>query len=93
MNVAQPPQLLLTTPAIAGLLSPASEPVVEVEVSVVQPEVVLVAEGNLAVPASTPVAQELPTGWNLDKNGRKLHGSALQARMRKYNLATAFTAR
>lgn len=103
MNVVRPPQLLLTAPVIAGLLPPASEPEFPgIEVPTVQVEVVLVAGGNLAVSApvlteavSTPSAQpspteiELPADWNLDKNGRKLSGAALKARMRKFNLATA----
>ncbi|MEP0872989.1 hypothetical protein NDA01_24685 [Trichocoleus desertorum AS-A10] len=80
----------LTAPAIAGLLPPASEPEFPtIEVSAVKPEAVLVAGGNLVVSAPTSVVESLPADWNLDKRGRKLHGSALQARMKKYGLATA----
>ncbi|MBD1865675.1 MULTISPECIES: hypothetical protein [Trichocoleus] len=74
MNVVRP-QLLLTTPTIAGLLSPASEPVT--------------ATGISGTPVATEIqAVEIPAGWNLDKRGRKLSGAALQARMRKLNLGT-----
>jgi hypothetical protein len=80
MNVVQSQQLLLPAPAIAGLLPPASEPVA--------------VAGILGTPVIIePQVVELPADWNLDKNGRKLSGAALQARMRKYNLATASTAR
>jgi hypothetical protein len=76
MNVVQPPQLLLPAPAIAGLLPPASEPVT--------------VAGIPGTPVVTePQAVELPADWSLDKNGRKLSGAALQARMKKYNLVSA----
>lgn len=36
---------------------------------------------------SSPAAVELPADWDRDRNGRRLAGAALQARMRKYQLS------
>jgi hypothetical protein len=99
VNVVRPPQLLLTAPTIAGFLPPASEvegqpefrstlkvaEVVPVEVETVR----VTGMPAASVPSTTAETVELPVGWNLDKRGRKLHGSALQARMKKYNLVSA----
>ncbi|MBD2093596.1 hypothetical protein H6F90_00305 [Trichocoleus sp. FACHB-591] len=79
MNVVRP-QFLLTTPAIAGLLPPASEREGLRDFS--------------STPKTTEIqAVELPADWNLDKRGRKLSGAALQARMKKYNVSSAAASR
>lgn len=103
MGLVEPEVLQITAPVVAGLLPPASSPVVELPAQPSEvPAFDASAEGaasdetvgvelveilSVAFTAIPSARLALPDGWDRDRNGRKLAGAALQARMRKYQLS------
>ena len=98
-------KLEIAAPVVAGLLPPASSPVVELPAESLElPAFDASAEGaasdetvgaelveilSVAFTAIPSARLALPDGWDRDRNGRKLVGAALMARQRKYGLLPA----